>query len=303
MTEGEFPERLPDEQLLMLRFEDHREHLRAVAHRILGSARAADDAVQETWLRLRRTDASTVENLGGWLTTVVGRICLTMLRDRGRLREEPLPSHQPAARAAADGAHGAHGADPEAEAVLAASVGVALVAVLETLAPAERLAFVLHDLFEVPFDDIAPIVGQTPVATRQLASRARRHIRGTPPAPAPADRAVVDAFLAAARCGDLQTLVRLLDPEVVLHTYGAVRPANVLQGAQVVADGAATFAQLAELTRPALLNGALGAVALTQDVPTSAALFTIAAGKVAALDILTDATLLDGAAITYLDGP
>ncbi|MFI6680171.1 sigma-70 family RNA polymerase sigma factor [Kribbella sp. NPDC050470] len=292
MTQGELPEPLPDDQLLMLRFEDHREHLRAVAHRILGSASEADDAVQETWLRLHRTDASTVENLGGWLTTVVGRICLNMLRDRGRLREEPLPSQSVGLAAEAD---------PEAEAVLADSVGVALVAVLETLAPAERLAFVLHDLFEVPFDDVAPIVGRTPTATRQLASRARRRIRGAPPAPAAADRAIVHAFLAAARGGDLETLVRLLDPDVVVHTYGALRPAGVLQGPQAVADGAATFAQLAEITRPALLNGALGAVALTQGAPTSAVLFTIAAGHVAALDILTDHTLLTGVSITYLD--
>lgn len=296
MTPGEFPEPLPIEQLLMLRFEDHREHLRAVAHRILGSASEADDAVQETWLRLHRTDASTVENLGGWLTTVVGRICLNMLRDRGRLREEPLPSYQPAGLAADE-------ADPEAEAVLADSVGVALVAVLETLAPAERLAFVLHDVFEVPFEDIAPVVGRTPVATRQLASRARRRIRGTPPAPAAADRAVVDAFLAAARGGDLETLVRLLDPDVVVHTYGALRPAGVLHGARAVADGAATFAQLAEITRPALLNGALGAVALTQGVPTSAVLFTITSNHVTALDILTGAPLLAGVTITYLDEP
>ncbi|MFI7060406.1 sigma-70 family RNA polymerase sigma factor [Kribbella sp. NPDC050124] len=295
MSQGEFPEPLPAEQVLMLRFEKHREHLRAVAQRILGSATEADDAVQETWLRLHRTDTSTVEDLGAWLTTVVGRVCLTMLRDRGRLREEPLPSYQPASLSAVDDA------DPEAEAMLADSIGVALVEVLETLAPAERLAFVLHDLFEVPFDDIAPVVGRTPTATRQLASRARRRIRGAPSAPAAADRAVVDAFLAAARGGDLETLVRLLDPDVVVHTYGALRPAGVVEGARAVAEGAATCARLAEVTRPALLNGALGAVALTQHVPTSAVLFTVAADRVTALDILTDPALLDGVAITYLD--
>src|SRR5215210_8196130 len=199
------------------RFEEHRGHLRAVAYRMLGSVSEADDAIQESWLRLSRADTSNVENLGGWLTTVVGRVCLDMLRSRTSRREEPLDTQLPERTVSR-----AEGGDPEQEAILADSVGLALLVVLETLAPAERLAFVLHDLFAVPFDEIAPIVGRTPTAARQLASRARRRVQGAAAVPAAVpeaefsrQREVVAAFLAAARGGDFDALLALLDPDVV----------------------------------------------------------------------------------------
>src|SRR3954469_12782576 len=214
MTEGEW---------LAERFEANRTHLRAVAYRMLGSVSEADDAVQEAWLRLSRTDASQVANLGGWLTTVVARVSLDMLRSRTARREQPLETHVPEPIVSSDA-----GADPEQEALIADSVGLALLVVLETLSPAERLAFVLHDMFGVPFDEIAPIVDRSPVAARQLASRARRRVRGAAPAPDPdlaRQRQVVDAFLAAARDGDFDALVAVLDPDVVLRVdRGAVRP-------------------------------------------------------------------------------
>src|SRR5256885_11451483 len=203
---------------LVERFEAHRTHLRAVAYRMLGSATEADDAVQESWLRLSRTDTSDVDNLGGWLTTVVARVCLDMLRSRTARREEPLGTHLPDGTAGPD-----HGLDPEQEALLADSMGPALLVVLETLAPAERLAFVLHDMFAMPFDEIAPIVGRSPDATRQLASRARRRVQGATMSDVDLtrQREVVDAFLAASRGGDFDALLAVLDPDVVVRADSA----------------------------------------------------------------------------------
>jgi RNA polymerase sigma factor (sigma-70 family) len=278
------------EDFLAERFEEHRPHLKAVAYRMLGSLAEADDAVQEAWLRVTRADTAAVDNLGGWLTTIVARICLNVLRSRNQRREEPLDVHVPdPILARAD-----HAAtpDPEQEALLADSVGLALLVVLETLEPAERLAFVLHDMFSMPFDQIAPVLDRSEAATRQLASRARRRVRGARPEP-DADlgtqRAVVDAFLAAARGGDLETLVGLLAPDVVVRADGgALRPSTVLRGREAVAQGAMTFARAAELTRPALVNGAAGAVALKAGQIVSVAAFTVSGGKITALDILTD---------------
>ncbi|MGH3465440.1 MAG: sigma-70 family RNA polymerase sigma factor, partial [Kribbellaceae bacterium] len=221
---------------LATRFEEHRGHLRAVAYRMLGSASEADDAVQETWIRLSRSDTSDVENLGGWLTTVTARVCLNMLQTRKTRREDPVGTTLP---------ERADTIDPEQEAVMADSVGLALLVVLDTLAPAERLAFVLHDMFGVPFDEIASIVGRSPAAARQLASRARRRVRGAEiPAPDPdlaRQRQVVTAFYAAACAGDFDALLEVLDPEVTLHTdHGATLPATVVRGAAAVAEQART---------------------------------------------------------------
>ncbi|MCW6008069.1 sigma-70 family RNA polymerase sigma factor [Micromonospora sp. CPCC 205371] len=276
---------------LALRFEEHRSHLRAVAYRLLGSLAEADDAVQESWLRLSRADRTEVVNLGGWLTTVVSRICLNLLRDRRHRDEQPLDTRVPDPIVSE-----IDGGDPEHEAVLADSVSVAMLVVLETLTPAERLAFVLHDLFAMPFDEIGPIIDRTPTTTRQLASRARRRVRGATPAPEPdlaRQRAVVEAFLAAARGGDLAALVDLLHPDVVVRSDGgAVRPSTLVRGAEAVAQGAIMFARLAELTRPALVNGAVGAVAMSEGRVVAVAAFTVADGKVAALNILSDPTRL-----------
>ncbi|MFF4695118.1 sigma-70 family RNA polymerase sigma factor [Streptomyces chattanoogensis] len=287
-------------EFLAARFEEHRTHLRAVAYRMLGSLSDADDAVQEAWMRISRTDTSGVENLGGWLTTIVGRISLNMLRSRTQRREEPLDARVPDPIISSP-----EGLDPEHEVMLADSVGLALLVVLDTLSPAERLAFVLHDLFSVPFDEIAPIVGRTPAAARQLASRARRRVQGTTPAPdadPAAQREVVDAFLTAARGGDLEALLAVLDPDVVVRSDGgSLRPSGVVRGALAVAEGAMTFARLAEFTRPALVNGAAGAVAVSQGRPMSVAAFTVARGKVVALDILTDPERLARLDLTVLD--
>jgi RNA polymerase sigma-70 factor (ECF subfamily) len=291
---------MDENEFLAQRFEAHRSHLRAVAYRMLGSFSEADDAVQEAWLKLSRSDAGEIENMGGWLTTVVGRVCLNMLRSRTARREEPLDVHVPdPIVSSADGIH------PEHEALLADSVGLALLVVLETLAPAERLAFVLHDLFAVPFDEIAPVVGRTPTATRQLASRARRRVQGAAPTPDPdlaRQREVVDAFLSASRAGDFDALVAVLDPDVVVRSDGgAARPGTVLRGAKTVAGGAITFAQIAESTRPALVNGAAGAVAMSEGRPLSVAAFTIAGGKVVELNVLSDPERLSRLDLTFLD--
>jgi RNA polymerase sigma factor (sigma-70 family) len=272
---------------LAVRFEEHRPHLKSVAYRMLGSLAEADDAVQEAWLRVTRADTAAVDNLGGWLTTVVARICLNVLRNRHR--EVPLDVHVPdPVLARLDG----DAPDPEQEALLADSVGLALLVVLETLNPAERLAFVLHDMFSMPFDEIAPVLGRSETATRQLASRARRRVRGTGPLPDAdlgAQRAVVDAFIAAARGGDLETLVGLLAPDVVVRSDGGtLRPSVVLHGREAVAKGAMAFAQTAALTRPALVNGAVGAVAIAEGRLVSVAAFTVSGGRITALDILTD---------------
>ncbi|MGW3148763.1 MULTISPECIES: sigma-70 family RNA polymerase sigma factor [Streptomyces] len=264
---------MSDSEFLAQRFEAHRGRLRAVAYRMLGSGAEADDAVQEAWFRLSRCDAGRVENLGGWLTTVVGRVCLDMLRSRKSRAEEPLE----AAPASA--------ADPEQDALLADSVGVALLVVLDTLTPAERLAFVLHDLFAVPFEEIASILGRSPAASRQLASRARHRVQG---APAPhADlarqREIVDAFLAAARDGDFDGLLDVLDPDVVART-----DAGVTTGAAAVAAGATHFAQLARLARPVLVDGATGLVVLADGRPERALTFSFVRDRIAVIDIVTD---------------
>ncbi|MEV0699874.1 sigma-70 family RNA polymerase sigma factor [Saccharopolyspora sp. NPDC050389] len=291
---------MDEKDFLADRFEAHRGHLRAVAYRMLGSLSEAEDAVQESWLRLSRSDAEEIENLGGWLTTVVGRVCLNMLRARTARREEPLDVHVPDPVIS-----GPDAVTPEHEALLADSVGLALLVVLETLTPAERLAFVLHDLFAVPFDEIAPIVGRTPTATRKLASRARGRVQGSAPAP-DADlaqqREVVDAFLVAARAGDFDALLAVLDPDVVVRTDGgSLRPSAMRRGAKAVAEGAIFFAQIAEMTRPALVNGAPGAVAISGGRPISLAAFTVARGKVVELDILADPDRLRRLDLAFLE--
>ena len=288
---------------LARQFEAHRGHLRGVAYRMLGSLSEADDAVQEAWLRLSRADSSEVENLGGWLTTIVARVCLNMLRARRSRREQPMDlavhlpdpvvSHQ-------------DGVDPEQEALLADAVGLALLVVLDTLAPAERVAFVLHDTFAVPFDEIAPIVGRSEAAARQLASRARRRVQQTAPVP-DADltrqRKVVDAFFAAARDGDFDALVAVLDPDVVLRSDGgAARPAAsvVVRGAAAVAKQALTFARLSPFVRPALVNGVAGVVVAPRGRPYSVMGFTVRDGRIVAIDGLADPDRLRGLDLAVL---
>jgi RNA polymerase sigma factor (sigma-70 family) len=273
--------------LLAERFQTHRPQLRAVAYRMLGSLSEADDAVQEAWLRLSRTGADGVHNLGGWLTTVVGRVCLDMLRSRTARHEEPLEGHVPDPVVSAP-----EGADPEHQALIADSVGLALLVVLETLGPAERLAFVLHDLFAVPYDDIAPVVGRTPTATRQLASRARRRVQGAAPAP-DTDRArqreVVEAFLAAARSGEFEALVAVLDPDVQVRSdSGALRPPSLVRGAEEAARNAILYSRHAQQPLPALVNGVPGAVGIVDGRPYSVLSFTIRNGRIVRLDILSD---------------
>jgi RNA polymerase sigma factor (sigma-70 family) len=280
-------------------FEAHRTYLRAVAYRMLGSVSEADDAVQESWLRLSRSDASEIENMRAWLTTVTARVCLDMLRSRESRREEPLGVHVPEPIVSS-----ADGTDPEHEALLADSVGLALLVVLETLAPPERLAFVLHDMFGMPFDAIAPIVDRSPAAARQLASRARRRVRGaapTPDADPAAQREVVDAFLAAAREGDFEALVSLLDPGVVLRADRGPKRSREVRGAREVAAQAMTFARLAPLARPALVNGAAGFVVTTGERHVAVAGFTIAGGKVVEMDLLVDPARLAQLDLTVLD--
>ena len=274
---------------LAQRFDEHRTRLRAVAYRMLGSLSEADDAVQETWLRLSRQNASGIENLGAWLTTVVARVCLSMLQSRRTRREEPLDAHVPDPLVSPQ-----DGIDPEQQALLADSVGLALLVVLDTLTPAERLAFVLHDMFDVPFDEIAPIVGRSAAAARQLASRARRRIKGAAPVPDPdlvRQREVVDAFLAATRAGDFDALVAVLDPDVVLRAdAGAMQPgvSRVVRGAAAVAELALAFARLGPFARPALVNGAAGIVAAPGGRLASVLAFTVTGGKIVEIDILAD---------------
>jgi RNA polymerase sigma-70 factor, ECF subfamily len=271
-------------------FERHRGHLHAVAYRMLGSLSEADDAVQEAWLRLSRSDADAVENLGGWLTTVVGRVCLDMLRTRRSRREDYVGTWLPEPVVAADQAAG-----PEDEALLADSVGLALLVVLETLSPAERLAFVLHDTFGVPFDEIAPIVGRTPAAARQLASRARRRVRGAAPVPEPdlaRQREVVSAFLAAARAGDFDALVAVLDPDVVFRADGGEAGRGLLppvQGAEQVAQRVLSRgARFAPLGRPALVNGAAGAFVEVGGVVRAVVGFTVVDDRIVEIDLMLD---------------
>jgi RNA polymerase sigma factor (sigma-70 family) len=287
------------------RFQAHRPRLRAVAYRLLGSASEADDAVQGAWLRLDRADTKGVRNLGGWLTTLVARECLDLLRTRRSRREEPVGVHLP------DPLVGAQdGLDPEQQALLAEGVGLALLVVLDTLAPAERLAFVLHDMFAIPFEEIAPIVGRSPTAARQLASRARRRVQGAAPVP-DADlarqRAVVDAFFAAAREGDFAALVALLDPEVVVRADAGAVPvgaSRVVRGAAAVAEQVLTaggFGRLARMARPVLVNGAAGVVMATGGRPFAVVGFTVRGGRIAEIDILADPARLRRLDLAVLD--
>jgi RNA polymerase sigma-70 factor (ECF subfamily) len=271
------------------RFEENRTRLRAVAYRILGSFSEADDAVQETWLRLSRSSAGDIENLGGWLTTVVGRVCLNMLRSRKVRREEPLDVHLPDPIISREDA-----VHPEQAALLADSVGLALFVVLETLAPDERLAFVLHDMFAVPFEEIAPIVGRSPTAARQLASRARRRVKGAAPvtdANLSRQREVVDAFLAAARAGDLEALLAVLDPDVVRHADHRVEAPGrlrLVRGARAVAEGALVLSYIPNV-RPAMVNGAAGLVGLDDTGRlVSVVGFTVTGGKIVEIDVFID---------------
>ena len=265
--------------LLAERFETHRARLRAIAYQTLGSASDADDAVQEAWLRLGRTDPGSIDNLGGWLTTVVARVCLNMLQSR---REEPAGIHLPESVVT-----GTDGIDPETEAVLADSIGPALLVILHTLAPAERLAFVLHDMFAVPFGDIAPIVGRSPAAVRQLASRGRRRVEGVAPVPGTdlaRQRAIVGAFLGAARNGDFDALLEALDPDVVVRSNGT----EAVRGAAAVAGRAFPFTRIAQVTLPALIDGAAGVVTAADGRPITLVGFTITGAKIVAIDLIDD---------------
>jgi RNA polymerase sigma factor (sigma-70 family) len=278
-----------DRDWLAERFEEHRPHLRVVGYRMLGSLTDADDAVQEAWLRLSRSNAHEIENLGGWLTTVVARVCLNMLQSRKVRREEPLGVHVPDPIVSPDDE-----TDPEQQALLADSVGLALLVVLDTLEPAERLAFVLHDMFAVPFDEIASIIGRSPAAARQLASRARRRVQGQAPVPDPdlgRQRQVVDAFLAAVREGDFEGLIEVLDPDVVLRADSGRVPAPASQevhGARAVAELAVAFSHVARFSRPALVNGTAGLVTAPRPDLVSVMGFTITDGRIVEIDILAD---------------
>ncbi|MGP3683744.1 sigma-70 family RNA polymerase sigma factor [Streptomyces sp. IBSNAI002] len=294
-----------DQELLARRFEEHRSHLRAVAYRMLGSVGEAEDAVQETWLKLSRSDAEAVENLGGWLTTVTGRVCLDVLRSRNTRREDPLHDGEGRIRIPDPIVGRADGLDPEQQTLLADSVGLALMVVLDTLSPAERLAFVLHDMFAVPFDEIAPVLGRSAATTRQLASRARRRVQGAEPAP-DTDRGrlrtVVDAFLAAARGGDFEALLAVLDPEVVARSDGGtLLPGMLRRGAAEVASQAIAFARFAEAAYPVLVNGLPGVVSRSQGRPLSVMAFTVRDGRITALDILTDPERLARLDLTAAD--
>jgi RNA polymerase sigma factor (sigma-70 family) len=287
------------------RFQAHRPRLRAVAYRLLGSANEADDAVQEAWLHLSRADPSGVDNLGGWLTTVVARVCLDLLRARRSRREEPVGVHLPDPILS-----GADGVEPEEQALLAEGVGLALLVVLDTLAPAERLAFVLHDMFAVPFEEIAPIVGRSPAAARQLASRARRRVQGAAPVP-DADlarqRAVVDAFFAAARGGDFAALLGLLDPDVMVRADAGAVPLGaprVVRGAAAVAEqvlAAGGFGRFGQSARPVLVNGAAGVVLVARGRPVAVVGFTVRGGRIIAIDILADPARLRRVDLAALD--
>ncbi|MGH7608733.1 MAG: sigma-70 family RNA polymerase sigma factor [Acidimicrobiales bacterium] len=294
---------MDEQEWLAARFEEQRGRLRAVAYRMLGSLSEADDALQDSWLRISRAGASEVGNLGAWLTTVVARVALNRLRSRQSRREVSLAAHLPEPivdRAA--------GVDPEHEALLADSVGLALLVVLETLSPPERLAYVLHDMFAVPFDEIAAIVERSPQAARQLASRARRRVRASAPSPdadLSVQREVADAFLAAAREGDFAALVAVLDPGVVVRVdLGAVPGGGLreVQGAAAVAGQALTYARLGVSVRPALINGAPGAVTMRGGRPVSVGAFTVRGGKIVALDILADPVRLAELDLTVLEG-
>ncbi|MEU7875609.1 sigma-70 family RNA polymerase sigma factor [Dactylosporangium sp. NPDC049140] len=281
---------MDESEWLTGQFEAHRARLRAVAFRMLGSAAEADDAVQDAWLRVSRAGAGGVDNLAAWLTTIVARVCLNQLRARTQRREDPLEVHVPDPIVSP-----VAGVDPEHEALLADSVGLALLVVLETLTPAERLAFVLHDMFAVPFEEIAPMLERSPAATRQLASRARRRVQGRPTAPDPdvaRQRAVVDAFFAASREGDFAALVGVLDPDVILRSDGGPsrpRLTFTLHGPEQVATQALASSRLSPFVYPALVNGAAGVVvAASPDRPLFVMAFTVTDGRIVAIDVLAD---------------
>jgi RNA polymerase sigma-70 factor (ECF subfamily) len=280
---------MTDQDWLADRFETNRSHLRAVAYRMLGSLTEADDAVQEAWIRLSRTDPDGVENLRAWLTTVVGRVCLNMLRSRRTRGEAPLETYVPDPLVSSEA-----GMDPEQEAILGDSLGLALLAVLDSLNPAERVAFVLHDVFAVPFDLVAPIVGRSPAAARQLASRARRRVQVAPVPDTDLDGqwAVVNAFLAASREGDFERLLTVLDPDVVLRSDGGTsRPdlVSLLRGSEAVATGAMMFRRFAETATRALINGMPGGIAWAPDGnPFAVVSLTVAGGRIVSIDILAD---------------
>jgi RNA polymerase sigma factor (sigma-70 family) len=290
---------MDEQDRLTQKFEENRSHLRAVAYRMLGSFGEAEDAVQEAWIRLHGSDATSIENLGGWLTTVVSRVCLDVLRSRKSRREEPFDELLPDLVLSREDRN-----DPEQEALIADSVGVALLVVLRTLTPQERLAFVLHDMFAVSFDEIASIVRCTPVAARQLASRARRKVRGTALAP-DADRGrqrkVVDAFLDAVRRGDFEALLQVLDPDVVLHSDHVSGRLQKIRGARTVAQQALLFSRLAESVQPVLVNGAAGIISWLPDGrPFSVMCFTIYEGKIVEIDVLADSARLSKLDLTVV---
>jgi RNA polymerase sigma factor (sigma-70 family) len=294
---------MTDQDWLAERFETDRPHLRGVAFRMLGSVTEADDAVQEAWIRLSRSDTCDIANLRAWLTTVVGRVCLNMLRSRKTRRETSLETHLPDPIVSSEG-----GLDPEQEALLGDSVGLALLVVLDALTPAERVAFVLHDVFALPFDDIAPIVGRTPTAARQLASRARRRVQGAPVPDVDLDGqwAVVEAFLAAAREGDFERLLAVLDPEVVVRSDGGpARPemTSLVRGAQAVAQQAMSFRRFTETSTRLLVNGIPGGVAWNPDgSPFAVLALTVRGGRVVAIDVLADPDRLGQLDLTVVTG-
>jgi RNA polymerase sigma factor (sigma-70 family) len=286
-----------EREYLAKRFEEHRTHLRAVAYRMLGSLSEVDDAVQEAWLRLSRADATDIDNLGGWLTTVVARVCLDMLRSRQSRREEPFTPDAPEPVAT-----GTRGSSPEQEALLADSVGLALLVVLDRLTPAERLAFVLHDMFAVPFEEIGPIVGRSTEAARQLASRARRRVRGggAPDPDLVRQREVVEAFIVALRAGDFEGLLAVLDPDLVVRADMSGRLTEV-RGAANWAKGAVAYGHLAELTQPALVDGAIGVVVAPRGKLVRALRFTIADGKITGIEVIGNPARLSELDVSIVD--
>ena len=276
---------MSDDEFPVQRFEEHRAHLLAVGYRMLGSASEADDAVQETWIRFARSDTAGVENLRGWLTTVISRVCLNMLRSRKTRREDPIEDHVPDAVSSPT-----DGGDPEREAVLSDSVGLAMLVVLDSLSPVERLAFVLHDMFAVPYENIAPIVDRTPEATRQLASRARRRVQGTSPVPdLSRQKIIVEAFLAAAREGRFEDLLEVLDPDITVRVDEAAVKTGFsgprVDGAKAVAE---IFLGKARAAIPVIIDGAVGAMWAPGGNPRSVLAFTIVDGRVAAIDVFND---------------
>ena len=290
---------MSDQDWLAETFEQQRPRLRAVAYRMLGSSSEADDATQETWLRVSRTDTSDVDNLGAWLTTVIARICLNVLRSRAQRREQPLDFTMPDPILERDDS-----GNPEHQALLADSVGIALLVVLETLTPAERLAFVLHDLFAVPFDEIAGMIERSPDAARQLASRARRRIRGQAPAPDPdivRQREVVDAFFAAARDGSFEALIAILHPDVVFRADGLAPAPIVLVGAETVARNARMFGPTSPSFRPVLVNGGAGVLLVEDGRLKSITAFTVVGGRILAIDVLADPARLSAYDLSLID--